>query len=91
MANQKPKLDWTEIDVTTLSNVATELHSIWKADAKIAAESRGELETVLSQDLFDAGETPAGKEAVFAYRWGKVSFAMGEPTEKSKSNKAFKF
>lgn len=79
MAKEKLK-DWKEITPPFSNEDTQKAYEDWKAKAKIATASREEMETKLAEDLMEAGETPAGKEAVFAYRWGKISVAYGEPT-----------
>ena len=78
---EKKKLDWNPVDTDTFTGELKKQYEAWQEQQAIAKDLREEMEQTLSQIMFDQGLTPAGKEPVFGYRWGKMSCAFDDPSE----------
>lgn len=74
------ELDWTEVDVATLSAVAQGAYQEMKETYRQYKADKARFETLVREDY--AIQTPAGLEMKFGYNFGKLSVALAPVTER---------
>ena len=82
-AKTEEKAVWREIDTASLSEPLKKQYDAMKAVQRQAAAARDAFEKALKASI---KALPAGKEIVFGYRFGKLSFAIVD----AKTNKSSK-
>jgi len=86
-------LQWLAIDTNTLPEpMARKYQSLVELNTQ-ASNRRKEFETMARQQLESDGKIPAGHEAIFSYRYGRVSIAFKPYGSKGKvsAKSTFKF
>ena len=72
----KPKLSWTEIDLSGLAGTAGKARDSVATKTKAMLDARVDLEKAIVATLDNQGLIPEGMVPVFGYRWGKTSVAF---------------
>ncbi len=75
------KDQWHEIDTANLKGQSAKAYLAYQEANEEMKLARENLEGILTAAVDD--RIPAGLEARFAYRWGKVSVSAVEPRTKS--------
>lgn len=74
--NEQVKLDWFEVEIDSLPPQAQRLYQSMTELNQQAANRRKELEAIVRERAATANQIPAGHEAIFNYRYGKMSLAF---------------
>ena len=86
---EQEKLDWFVVEIDSLPAQAQRLYQSMVELNQQASNRRKELEAIVRERASQANQIPAGHEAIFNYRYGKMSLAF-KPygTTKAKTTKS---
>jgi hypothetical protein len=92
MAKRDDNLEWSDVDLSTLSKPARKAWDAYKAASKAAGEARTAFTDQFSKDIDKAGLVPDGQYPRFSFNFGKLGIAFTDtpPTERKGSKGAFK-
>ena len=84
MAKTDDNLVWRSLDATSLDPQSQKLY----AKLKAAREAANEAKQAFEESVRDRADIPKGKRLVFGYKFGKLSAALADDTDKPKVDKS---